>query len=299
MQHAAAGISFVWKNGENCVQCVRVRRPHRLAARTSPSHGENRGSIPRGVTLFMEVQTIGIIGFGDFGQFLFTLAHEHYPDVDVKVFSSQKEPDNIDFFALGEVCKTDLVFVCVPTSAFESTIDKVLPLLGEHTILCDIATVKKYTVSILKEKEVPRYIATHPMFGPYSYAKHGNSLKDLRIAVCDSSLNKGDVEVFRDFLRQAGLKVLELTPDEHDRLIAETLFLTHLVGQTVKRGGFERTSLDTVSFGFLMDAVESVSHDEELFLDVYKHNPYCEGVLERFEQANEHVQEALRDNTKQ
>jgi prephenate dehydrogenase len=86
-------------------------------------------------------------------------------------------------------------------------------------------------------------------------------------------------------LKNAELTVLSLTADEHDRLIAETLFLTHLVGQTVHKGGFERTAIDTVSFGFLMDAVESVAHDEALFRDVYAYNPYCKDVLARFEKA--------------
>ncbi len=241
----------------------------------------------------MEIKSIGIIGFGDFGEFLFSLAKEHFPDMLVKVFSSHKEADNKDFFAFEEVCKTDLLIVCVPISAFEETIEKALPLLGVNTIICDVATVKKHTVSILKEKGVPHYIATHPMFGPYSYAKHGNSLKDLRIVVCDSSLLKVDLDGVLRFLQQGELRVLELSADDHDRLVAETLFLTHLVGQIVKRGGFERTSIDTISFGFLMDAVESVAHDDALFRDVYKYNPYCEEVLARFEKAEEEIKAVL------
>ncbi len=131
------------------------------------------------------------------------------------------------------------------------------------------------------------------MFGPYSYAKHGNSLKDLRIVVCHSSLSEDSMGGVLNFLRQAELKVLELTTDDHDRLVAETLFLTHLVGQTVKKGRFERTAVDTVSFGFLMDAVESVAHDDALFRDVYKYNPYCKEVLARFEKAEGDIKATL------
>ncbi|OGC83285.1 hypothetical protein A3D68_01080 [Candidatus Adlerbacteria bacterium RIFCSPHIGHO2_02_FULL_52_17] len=241
----------------------------------------------------MNINNVGIIGFGDFGQFLFALTKEHFPNLSVKVHSSRKQSDGKDFFSLEEVCKTDLVILCVPIAAFGETVDKILPLLGNNTIVCDVATVKKHTVSILQEKKVPHYIATHPMFGPYSYAKHSNSLKDLRIAICDTSLDNKDVKEVVEFLRSAELKVLELTADEHDRLVAETLFLTHLVGQTVKKGGFERTSVDTVSFGFLMDAVESVAHDKALFRDVYKYNPYCKEVLARYEKAEKEIVSSL------
>ncbi len=242
----------------------------------------------------MTIQSIGIIGFGSFGQFLFELSKEHFPDLMVKVSSSRQEPDGKDFFPLEEVCATDLLFLCVPINAFEETVEKILPLLGENTVVCDVTTIKKHTVSVLQEKKVPHYIATHPMFGPYSYAKHNNSLKSLRIAVCDSSLDKNEMRNVMEFLEKAELKVLEMSADEHDRLIAETLFLTHLVGQTILKGGFKRTSIDTVSYGFLMDAVESVAHDEALFRDVFTYNPYCKEVLERYENAEKDVVSSLR-----
>jgi prephenate dehydrogenase len=244
----------------------------------------------------MLVKSVGIIGFGDFGKFLYSLAKERLPHLEVKVFSSRMPPDDKTFFSFDEVCKTDVLFPCVPISAFAATVDRTLPHLGENAVVCDVATVKKYTASILRDKGVRNYIATHPMFGPYSYEKHGHSLKDLRIVVCESSLPEATVKQISGFLRQAGLKVLEMTTDEHDRLVAETLFLTHLVGQTIKKGEFERTSVDTVSFGFLMDAVESVAHDEALFRDVYRYNPYCKDVLSRFGRAEEEVISSLHRN---
>jgi len=86
-----------------------------------------------------------------------------------------------------------------------------------------------------------------------------------------------------------------MTPDEHDKLIVETLFLTHLVGQIVKQGKFERTSIDTISFGFLMDAAESVWHDDALFHDVFKYNPYCREVLKRFEDTERTIASSLEE----
>ena len=237
----------------------------------------------------MEIKTIGIIGYGDFGRFLFDLAKERLPRCVTKVYSTSHEADGEIFFTLEEVCEADLLFVCVPIAAFAEVIEKIAPLLGEHTVVCDVATVKTHTVEVLKANRIPRYIATHPMFGPYSYAKQGKSLQGLRIALCDSTLAPAELAAAKAILMGAGLKVLEITAEVHDRLIAETLFVTHLVGQTVTRGGFTRTEIDTVSFGFLMDAVESVAHDEALFKDVYRYNPYCKEVLARYEKAEREV----------
>lgn len=238
--------------------------------------------------------TLGILGYGDFGKFLHKLSQEHLPDTVVKVSSSRFQPDGKTFFPIEDVCKADILILSVPISAFEEVVKNIKSILGENTIVCDVATVKKYTVSILREHGIQRFIATHPMFGPYSYEKQGKSLKGLRIAVCDSTLlpeeQKKTLELFRGF----GLTVLEMAAAEHDKLIAETLFLTHLVGQIVKQGKFERTSIDTISFGFLMDAAESVAHDDVLFRDVFSYNPYCTEVLARFESVQRQIVGSLQ-----
>ena len=79
----------------------------------------------------------------------------------------------------------------------------------------------------------------------------------------------------------------------HDRDLAETLFLTHYVGQVVAHGNFERTDIDSVSFGYLMDSVDSVRRDTKLFEDVFRFNPYCRKVVERFDTSERHVRERL------
>ncbi len=237
---------------------------------------------------------IGIIGYGEFGRFVETLVHQLAPDASVLIASRSHAPDGARFGTLEEVCAADVVCVCVPIAAFEETIERILPLLAPHTVVCDVATVKEHTVSVLRKKGVPRFIAAHPMFGPYSYEKHNHSVSGLRIALCDSTLTGEETSGIILWLRGCGFVVLELSAESHDRQLAETLFVTHLVGQTMKRGEFVRTTIDTVSFGFLMDAVESVSHDDALFRDVYRFNPYCRDVLERFEEAEKYIAASLR-----
>ena len=99
-------------------------------------------------------------------------------------------------------------------------------------------------------------------------------------------------------LKGLGLNVMEMTPQAHDRMLAETLFLTHYVAQALARGCFVRTDIDTLSFGFLMDAVESVKSDTELFKDVFAFNPYCEEIIARFEKAEAEVHVLLEKNFK-
>ena len=242
------------------------------------------------------VGSIGIVGYGSFGSLLETLIQRFAPEVGIKIHSSRFAPDDKKFFSLEDVAECDAVVLCVPIHAFEATLKKVLPHLGAHTVIVDVATVKMYTVEVLKRLAGERqWVATHPMWGPESYAKTEGDIRGYRVVVAGSTLEPARKSTLLAFLRTCGFDVVEMSAEGHDKHLAETLFLTHFVGQAVSRGDFDRTQIDTVSFGYLMDATESVKHDTALFKDVYRYNPYCEEVLARFEAAEAEVHALLKE----
>ncbi len=242
----------------------------------------------------MQPRSLGIIGHGDFGRFLETLARRFLPGLAVRVHARKAAPDGARFFSLEETCRSDIVIIAVSIRAFEETLVKVLPLLGPDSILVDVNTVKAHPAELLRRHGAGRaYVATHPMFGPYSFEKQGGSLTGLRLVITDHTLPPDDMAGAIAWLKARGLDVLTMSPQAHDRMLAETLFLTHYVSQIVAKGGFVRTDIDTLSFGYLMDAVESVRGDTELFRDVFAFNPYCEDIIRRFETAEGEVHALL------
>ena len=240
-------------------------------------------------------RTVGIVGYGSFGAFLEVLIRRFAPKITVKIYSSRQKPDGKKFFPLAEAAECDAVVLAVPIAAFGETLKKVLPLMRENTVLVDVATVKTYTTGLLKKHAAgKRYLATHPMFGPESYDKKNGEVAGFRVVIAESTLPKGQTAAVTAFLKKCGFDVVEMSAERHDKHLAETLFLTHFIGQIVSRGKFNRTGIDTVSFGYLMDAVESVRHDTALFRDVYRFNPYCEEILKRFEVAESEVHTLLK-----
>ena len=237
---------------------------------------------------------VGIVWYGDFGALIETIAYQYFKNTSVRIYSRKKDPDWIKFFSIDDVCKSDVVFVAVPIKHFEKTISNIVDLVSPQTLLVDVCTVKIHPSKILKEySNKIKYICTHPMFGPYSFAKINNSLNWLRMVLTDHNLDLKFYDEIKFLLQWLGLNILEKTSQQHDKQLAETLFLTHFIGQIVHIGRFERTDIDTLSFGFLMDAVESVRNDEELFIDVFKYNPYCKHVLEKFHHTTDKVVEKL------
>jgi len=242
----------------------------------------------------MRLRTVGIVGYGAFGALLHTLIGRFASDIAVRIHSRDRKPDGKTFFSLAETAKSDMLILAVPISAFGEVLKKVLPLMRKDTVLVDVATVKVHTVNLLKKlAKGRRYIATHPVWGPESYEKRGGDVRGFRIVITAHTLPKNEYELLRGTLKMCGFDVVEVDAPAHDQHLAETLFLTHFIAQLITRAGFERTAVDTISFGFLMNAVESVRNDVALFRDVFRFNPYCRKVLERIEKAEVGVHSLL------
>jgi len=243
----------------------------------------------------MHIQSVGIVGYGNFGSFIHELLTRFAPDVAVKVYSPESTHVGECFRTREEVAQCDIVVFAVPISSYEEALIDTVPLMKKDGVIVDVATVKMHTVALLKKYcDGRRYIATHPMFGPESYSKRGQDVSGFRIVVTEHALPQDHYEQFVSLLRSLNFNVIEMTADEHDKQLAETLFLTHFVGQIVTRAGFVRTDIDTVSFGFLMDAVESVKNDTQLFRDVYRYNPHCAAIMDRFKAAQKDVRIQLQ-----
>lgn len=243
-------------------------------------------------------RTLGIIGHGAFGAFLESLARRFALGLEVRVFARKATPDGARFFTLEETCACDVVIITVSIRAFEEMLGRVLPLLKPGAILVDVNTVKVHPAALLAKAKGVSWIATHPMFGPFSFEKQGGTLKGLRLVIAENNLPPETLAAAIAWLRGQGLDVITMTAEAHDRMLAETLFLTHYVAQMVAAGGFVRTDIDTLSFGFLMDAVESVRSDTELFRDVFAFNPYCRETIARLEKAESEVHALLERDLK-
>ena len=121
-------------------------------------------------------------------------------------------------------------------------------------------------MDLLQAAEPPvQFLSMHPMFGPESYAQRYGNVSGFRIVITGHNTPGNIYAAFCDTLTNVGFSIIETTADAHDKDLAETLFLTHYIGQIVAHGGFERSDIETVSFGSLMDAVDSVRHDTGLF----------------------------------
>ena len=81
-----------------------------------------------------------------------------------------------------------------------------------------------------------------------------------------------------------------MTPEEHDKLAANTQGITHFLGRTLKEFGISKTNLDTQGFRDLLNLVEQTCNDSwQLYSDLQSYNPYTKSTIRRLKESFEKV----------
>ncbi|MBI5202710.1 MAG: prephenate dehydrogenase/arogenate dehydrogenase family protein [Elusimicrobia bacterium] len=239
---------------------------------------------------------VGVVGFGRLGRLLVRyFAH------DVRMFVYDRRPDPRRVRALGatpvslkEAARQDLVLVCVPMVDFEAAIKRLAPYVRRDAIVVDTCSVKEHPVRVMK-RWLPRSVeilATHPNFGPDSAAE---SLEGHKLVASRVRVSRDRWREIRGLLEDKGLVIVEMTPKEHDRRMAESLVLTHFVGRALIRYGAETTGVDTEGYKRLLRILQTVQNDSwQLFADMNRFNAYAAPMRRRFLAAMHSVDRKVR-----
>jgi len=226
-----------------------------------------------------------IIGAGRFGTFWGAHLSKHYPvyffDVD-----DSKRPQ-IDAFAswesLNSCLAKDYIFLTIPIGRMASFLQVNGPKIRAGSVVIDCASVKEPVIEWF-EKYVPTeigYAASHPLFGPDS-AREGLTGHTITLIPGRIPYNKYRtlVKIFSNLLN---LRVLNVTPQEHDKLMAYNLSLVHHLGRTFHKMQIFKLPLIMAGLKNLNQISQVIMNDsDELFEDFYKYNSYSEGVRIKF-----------------
>ena len=231
--------------------------------------------------------TIGIIGYGRFGRILATILN---PGYDLKIYDpfSSDIPDKYRCSQLSDVCSQPLVFIAVPIRDFLNVIKDIRSHIGKRTTVIDVCSVKKYPSEIM-ETNLPSYagiICSHPMFGPDSYSQYREQkmvmhpLRDIYFRY----------ESLKDYFKSHSIRIVEMTPEEHDRQAAVSQGITHFIGRVLEKADVKSTEINTLGFTDLLAVIEQTGNDSlELFKDLQRFNPYTNKTILQLEDAIRHI----------
>lgn len=201
--------------------------------------------------------------------------------------------------------KSDLIVVCTPVDQIVAGVRNVAEKCRAGTLLTDAGSVKE---SICRElasglPDKVEFIGSHPLAGSERQGFENSDAELFTGRVCvvtplETSTPEAVARIER-FWRSLGSDVLKMTPADHDRALAETSHLPHLVAAALA-GTLAPHNRNLAATGF-RDTTRIAMGDPELWAAILLANavPILAG-LDKFEAALREYQQALqrRDATR-
>jgi cyclohexadieny/prephenate dehydrogenase len=190
----------------------------------------------------------------------------------------------------------DLVIICTPVGVCGAVAEKLAPHLAPGAILSDVGSVKESVVAQVAP-HVPRgvhFIPAHPIAGTeFSGPDAGfATLFQNRWCILTPPGDADPAAVARlaDFWTRIGARVETMSPEHHDRVLALTSHLPHLiayniVGTADDFGEDTRSEVIKFSASGFRDFTRIAASDPTMWRDIFLSNR--EAVLEMLGRFNE------------
>ncbi|KAF9602843.1 hypothetical protein IFM89_031703 [Coptis chinensis] len=248
---------------------------------------------------------IGIIGLGEFGQFLakaFKRQGHNVLGTSRSDYSEYCQEHGIEFYRhVNGLCEAqpDVILICSSILSTEDVVRKIpFHKLKPNTILADVLSVKEYARNLLLDV-VPEgfgILCTHPMFGKFSGKNSWEGLRFVydKVRISENRIQERKCEQFLSIFQDEGCQMVEMTCEEHDRYAAESQFITHMVARILSNMNLESTPINTKNYETLMELTHTtVSHSSDLFDGLFLYNLNAMEQIEKLDRAFETVKQNL------
>ena len=211
---------------------------------------------------------IGIIGLGLIGG-SFAISAKKYikdcicygEDISKKHLNKALDLNLIDeILSNDKYSMMDVIILAVPVDIASSNIISLLDKLNENALIIDVGSIKKNICQkVFLHPRRNQFLATHPIAGTeYSgpEAAFERLFYDQNQIICESNKTRPDLlEWALNWFSQMSMKVLEMSPEEHDEHIAYVSHLSHIssfmLGKTViEKENDEKAIFDMAGSGF-------------------------------------------------
>ncbi len=258
---------------------------------------------------------VTVIGLGLIGSSIARGVQRHLPTVRVTGYDADGDVretarridlcDDVADSAGAAVIDADLVIFCVPVGAMGAAAADIAQDLPADAIVSDVGSCKAEVLAVLSAA-LPgaTIIPAHPVAGTENSGPEAGfaSLFHKRWCIVTPPEGADPVAVERvsEFWRRLGADVELMTPEHHDRVLAITSHLPHLIAYTIvgTASDLEEVTQSEVikySAGGFRDFTRIAASDPTMWRDVFLTNK--EAVLEmlqRFSEDLSQLQRAIR-----
>ena len=190
---------------------------------------------------------------------------------------------------VDSVKDSDLIVLGVPVGAMESIVGEISSSLKKGAILTDVGSVKKGLMdSILKK--IPKnvhFIPGHPIAGTEKSGPEAGFVELFKGRWCiltpNENTSKQALEQVKYIWEEAGMKIAVMDAEYHDRVLAITSHIPHLVAFSIVGTVTEledqlKTEVIKYSAGGFRDFTRIAASDPIMWRDVFLNN--SDAVLE-------------------
>lgn len=258
---------------------------------------------------------ITIIGLGLIGSSVARATRKAMPTARITAYDADPQvretvraldlADDVADTAGASVIDADLVILCVPVGAMGAVAAEFADDLPEDAIVSDVGSCKGSVLAALTEA-LPgaTIIPAHPVAGTERSGPEAGFATLFQKRWCIVTPPEGadelSVERVAEFWRRLGADVELMAPDHHDRVLAVTSHLPHLIAYTIvgTASDLEEVTQSEVikySAGGFRDFTRIAASDPTMWRDVFLTNR--EAVLEmlqRFSEDLSQLQRAIR-----
>jgi len=185
------------------------------------------------------------------------------------------------------VQEADIVIYSVPIAYTQDIIEETLPHIKPWAVVADVTSIKKFPSAAMQVRDDIIVIPTHPMFGPYISSIAGQAFV---LTPEEAVKETKEYKFLYNYLKSQKARVIESTPEYHDKMMAIVQWLTHLnmfvVGETMKRLKFNiADSMDFISpiYKLMISSVgRYLGQNPKLYADIQMYNDEVLEVHEKF-----------------
>ncbi|MDA1013319.1 MAG: prephenate dehydrogenase [Planctomycetota bacterium] len=189
----------------------------------------------------------------------------------------------------------DLIVVCTPVDLIPRNVDSCASHARPGTLITDAGSIKRAICESV-DPQLATFIGSHPIAGSHRHGHefaNGELFEDrVCIVTPDTDVPVPQIDRLKALWESVGSRVIEMTPREHDDVLAQTSHLPHVVAAALALS-IDATNADFVGTG-LRDATRIAGGDPSIWLPILQMNQdEILRNLERFRQQIDAFADAL------
>ena len=261
-------------------------------------------------------ERVGLIGIGLIGSSLARVLRGESPDTTIIACARRAETlatvrrlelaDGTTDDPAEAAEGADLVVIATPLSAYPQIGERISPVLKDGAILTDVGSVKQVVIRDLQPHVPPgiHFVPAHPVAGTEHSGPEAGFVELFRDRWCILTplpeTAPEAVDVVGRMWEMCGMRVVTMSADHHDKVLAMTSHLPHLIAYTIVGTATdleESLKSEVIEFsasGF-RDFTRIAASDPIMWRDIFLNNR--EAVLEivqRFTEDLTALQRAIR-----